>query len=133
MNIRETTIIFVLAGFSSMAVYSAEHPGKKIYESSCASCHSTGALNAPKINQTPKWRRIERKGFNEVVGNTLVGVGSMPAKGGKADLSDMQVAQAVHYLMITSLARIPEPTEANVRAARAEGEKLAARRAAAKK
>jgi len=133
MSIRETTIIFVLAGLSSMAAYSAEHPGKKIYESSCASCHSTGALNAPRINQTPKWRRIERKGFNEVVGNTLVGIGSMPPKGGKAGLSDMQVAQAVHYLMRTSDSRIAEPTEENVRAARAEGEKLAAKRTASRK
>jgi glycosyltransferase A (GT-A) superfamily protein (DUF2064 family) len=38
----------------------------------------------------------------------------------------------VHYMVTASGARFPEPTEAKVRAARAEGEKRAAKRAAKK-
>jgi hypothetical protein len=89
-------------------------------------------MNAPKMGQTPKWKKLAREGFNDLVGNALVGVRQMPAKGGKNELTDMQVAWAVHYLVTTSDARLPEPTEEKVKAARAEGEKRAARRAARK-
>jgi cytochrome c5 len=112
--------------------WSAEHPGKASYDAVCAACHASGVMNAPKIGQTPKWKKLAREGFNDLVGNALVGVRQMPAKGGKAELTDMQVAWAVHYLVTKSDARLPEPTEARVKAARAEGERRAAKRAAKK-
>lgn len=117
---------------SSHAGVAADHPGKSTYDSVCAACHKGGVLNAPKHGQTPKWRKLAREGFNDLVGNALVGVRQMPAKGGKMELTDMQVAWAVHYLVTTSDARLPEPTEEKVKAARAEGEKRAAKRAAKK-
>lgn len=110
----------------------ADHPGKATYDTVCAACHTSGALNAPKLGQTPKWKKLAREGFNDLVGNALVGIRQMPAKGGKPELTDMQVAWAVHYLVTTSGARFAEPTDEKVKAARAEGEKRAARRAAGK-
>lgn len=118
--------------WSKQAIDWNKHPGKATYDAACASCHNTGALNAPKIHQTPKWKRLAREGFNDLVGNTLVGVRQMPAKGGKKELTDMQAAWAVHYLVTVSDAKLDKPTEANVKAARAEGERRAARRAAGK-
>lgn len=125
-------IVGVALGLVFTGAWAAEHPGKTTYDSACATCHKTGALNAPKLGQTPKWKKLAREGFNDLVGNALVGVRQMPAKGGKPDLTDMQVAWAVHYLVTTSGARFPEPTDAKVKAARIEGERRAAKRAAAK-
>lgn len=116
--------------FSAQLVLAAEHPGKATYDTACAACHNTGAMNAPKIHQTVKWKKLAREGFNDLVGNALVGVRKMPAKGGKPALTDMQVAWAVHYLVTVSDARLPQPTEVMVKAARAEGERRAAKRAA---
>jgi len=115
---------------STQLASAAEHPGKATYDAACASCHNTGALNAPKIKQTVKWKKLAREGFNDLVGNALVGVRQMPPKGGKKDLTDMQLAWAVHYLVTTSDARLPEPTEEKVKEARAEGERRAAKRTA---
>lgn len=114
---------------SAQAALAAEHPGKATYDAVCAACHNAGALNAPKIQQTVKWKLLSRKKFDGLVGNTLVGVGKMPAKGGKPTLTDMQVAWAVHYLVTVSDARLPEPTGQLVKAARAEGDRMAAKRA----
>lgn len=119
-------LVLLLSVQSALA---AEHPGKATYDAACATCHNTGMLNAPKIKQTPKWKKLAREGFNDLVGNALVGVRKMPAKGGKPTLTDMQVAWAVHYLATVSDARLPEPTEEKVKAARAEGERRAAKRA----
>lgn len=131
----KSTIILTLL-LSSTLAWSKQpadwnkHPGKPTYDAVCAACHNTGVLNAPKIQQTVKWKKLAREGFNDLVGNALVGVRHMPAKGGKKELSDMQIAWAVHYLVTVSDARLAEPTEAAVRAARAEGESRAAKRAA---
>jgi len=125
-------IIFTALGLITPAISAAEHPGKATYDAVCAACHNTGVLKAPKIHQTPKWKKLAREGFNVLVGNALVGVRQMPAKGGRKELTDMQVAWAVHYLVTTSDARLPEPTEEKVKAARAERDKGAVKRAAKK-
>jgi cytochrome c5 len=114
---------------SAQLALAAVHPGKATYDAVCAACHNTGALNAPKIQQTVKWKMLGRKRFDGLVGNTLVGIGKMPAKGGKLTLTDMQVAWAVHYLVTVSDARLPEPTGQLVKAARAEGDRMATKRA----
>lgn len=116
----------------SFPAVSAEHPGKGTYQKVCASCHDRGELGAPRMRQTPKWKRLARKGFDGLVGNALFGIRAMPAKGGMASLSDMQVAQAAHYLVTGSGASLPEPTPERVKAARAEGARRAAKGAAAK-
>lgn len=117
---------------SSPAALTADHPGKAAYDSVCAACHASGAMKAPKMGDTAEWKKLAREGFDDLVGSALVGVRAMPAKGGTAELNDMQVAQAVHYMITASGARFPEPTEARVKAARAEGERRAAKRAAKK-
>lgn len=135
INVNRTTgMMFVgaMLGLSLPAAWAAEHPGKATYDTVCATCHKSGALNAPKHGQTPKWKKLAREGFNDLVGNALVGVRQMPAKGGRKELTDLQVAWAVHYLVTTSDARFPEPTEEKVKAARADGERRAAKRAVGK-
>lgn len=121
------SVMFLSLPFAT--VTAAVHPGKTTYDAACAACHNTGMKNAPKMGQTPKWKKLAREGFNDLVGNALVGIRQMPAKGGKPELTDMQVAQAVHYLVTASGARFTQPTDDNVKAARAEGERRAAKRA----
>ena len=131
MKIRAPKVIITLmcSSFAVAAAMAAEHPGKATYDAVCAACHNTGVMSAPKIHQTPKWKKLAREGFNDLVGNALVGVRKMPAKGGKPELTDMQVAQAVHYLVTVSDARLDQPTDIKVKAARDEGERRAAKRA----
>lgn len=128
-KLAAAAVVLVLAGGNA---WSADHPGKATYDAVCSQCHATGVANAPKMGQTPKWKKLAREGFNDLVGNALVGVRAMPAKGGKPELTDMDVAQAVHYMVTASGAGFPEPTAERVKAARAEGDRRAAKRAAKK-
>lgn len=52
----------------------------------------------------------------------------MPPKGGAPELYDIEVARAVVYMVGLAGGKFPEPTEANVKAARLDGEKRHAAR-----
>ncbi len=105
----------------------AEPPGRELYDSVCATCHATGVSKAPVFGDRKKWKKLASEGFDDLVGSALVGIRAMPAKGGKPDLDDMQVAQAVHYMVFSAGAKFPEPTQERVAQARAFGEKRKAR------
>ena len=73
--------------------------GKKVYNSVCLACHTTGAAGAPKLGDKAAWAKYLGKSMNEVYASAIKGKGGMPAKGGRADLSDEQVKAAVDYLV----------------------------------
>lgn len=72
----------------------AADAGKKVYESTCAACHGTGAAGAPKFGDKAAW--ASRKG--DLVASALKGKNAMPPKGGFAG-SDEEFKAAVNYLV----------------------------------
>jgi cytochrome c5 len=56
--------------------------GAMIYDSVCATCHANGVA-----------------GTEMLIDNAINGIGAMPARGGRADLSDEQVAASVTHML----------------------------------
>jgi cytochrome c5 len=83
--------------------------GEEVYKATCAACHTTGALNAPKIGDKAAWAPRIKPGLDSLVGNALKGIRQMPPRGGGADLSDLEVARAVVYLANESGSNFKEP------------------------
>jgi cytochrome c5 len=75
--------------------------GKKIFESACAACHTTGAAGAPKIGDKGEWAKRLQKGVDTLHANAIKGIGAMPPKGG-ASASDAEVKAAVEYMLAQS-------------------------------
>lgn len=77
--------------------------GKPVYDASCAMCHKTGMMGAPKVGDKAAWASHISKGMDAMVANSIKGYkgpkGSMPAKGGNAKLTDQQVGNAVAYMV----------------------------------
>ena len=68
-----------------------------IYNSVCGVCHATGAAGAP-IPGTGAMAERAAKGMDVLMQSALKGLNAMPARGGRADLSDEQVQAAVEFM-----------------------------------
>lgn len=73
--------------------------GKEVYDASCAMCHDSGMMNAPKPGVKADWEARLAQGMDTVMKNTIEGFGGMPAKGGNPDLTDEQLKSAVDYMV----------------------------------
>lgn len=77
--------------------------GQQTYDNACASCHDTGAANAPEINDKAAWEPRLEKGLATLIEHAIEGfqgdAGFMPPRGGQSDLSDEEVENAVGYIV----------------------------------
>ncbi|WP_426415251.1 c-type cytochrome [Aestuariirhabdus sp. LZHN29] len=82
------------------AAAAAGRSGEEVFNASCAACHATGVLNAPKQGDSAQWQaRVEKAGgFDKLVAHAISGINAMPAKGGCAACSDDELASAVEFM-----------------------------------
>lgn len=77
--------------------------GPQVYNQACLACHGAGVGNAPILGNVDQWTARIAKGMDTLKDHAINGyqgeVGYMPAKGGRADLSDEEVASAVEYMV----------------------------------
>jgi len=69
-----------------------------IYNSVCAACHTSGVAGAPKPGSPEMAQRAE-KGFDALMQSAVNGLNAMPARGGRADLSDEQVKVSIEFMI----------------------------------
>jgi cytochrome c5 len=77
--------------------------GPQVYNSACIACHGTGVGGAPKVGDAAAWQARIAKGVDVLHDHALNGftgdAGVMLAKGGRMDLSDGEVTDAVDYMV----------------------------------
>jgi cytochrome c5 len=80
--------------------------GPQVYNSACIACHGTGVGGAPKVGEAAVWEERLAKGLDTLHQHAIEGfigsAGVMPAKGGRTDLSDQEVIDAVDYMIAES-------------------------------
>ncbi|MGE5471715.1 MAG: c-type cytochrome [Bacteroidota bacterium] len=102
---KKTKMVFAgLLPFATMLLCSgpaqaADRSGKEVVETVCAGCHATGKDGAPKIGDRAAWSERAAKGMDKLTGNAITGVRNMPAHGGQAALSDVEMSRAVAYMV----------------------------------
>jgi cytochrome c5 len=79
-------------------VAATERTGEQVVAAVCGKCHESGANGAPRIGDRAAWTPRVAKGLPYVTQAALKGHGSMPARGGMADLSDTEVKRAIEYM-----------------------------------
>ena len=72
--------------------------GELIYNNVCLACHQVGVAGAP-IPGSDAWAEREAKGLETLVSNAVNGIGAMPPKGGRVDLTEAQVQASVEFMM----------------------------------
>jgi cytochrome c5 len=94
--ISGTVISLAMLGLVSVAQAA---DGQKVYQQACFACHATGAAGAPKLDDKAAWKDRIAKGNETLYKHAIEGFNAMPAKGGRADLSDDDVKAAVDYIV----------------------------------
>ncbi len=107
-------LAFVLALMSSSAAAQGAPAGKAVYDSTCAVCHATGVVGAPKPGDAAAWGPRAKGGLEALVKSAIAGTTKgMPPRGGRPDLSDAQLRAAIEYMAGAALAgRVAAPTSA---------------------
>jgi len=100
--------------FAQLAALDANAPrvekaGQEVYDTVCSSCHSSGALGAPRFSNKGDWAGRLGQGYDTLVKHAIEGIRQMPARGGDSDLSDIEVARAVAYMANSAGAKFKEP------------------------
>ena len=76
--------------------------GEKLYNESCKLCHATDNMGAPALGDVAAWKEVTSKGLEEVVYNSINGIGGMPPKGGNEDLLPSDVKLIVEFMIDSS-------------------------------
>ena len=77
--------------------------GAEVFQQVCSACHGAGIAGAPKAGDKAAWGPRIAKGKDTLYDHALKGfqgsAGVMPAKGGRTDLPDDLVKQAVDHMV----------------------------------
>jgi len=77
--------------------------GTELFEQTCSACHGQGIGGAPRAGDKAAWGPRIAKGKSVLYQHALEGftgtAGVMPAKGGRTDVPDDLVKQAVDHMM----------------------------------
>ena len=88
------------------AAAAADLPGDTVYNQACVACHGAGIAGAPKMGDAAAWAPRIAQGMDILHTHALQGfqgkAGYMPPKGGRTDLSDQSVINAVEYIVAGS-------------------------------
>jgi len=80
-----------------------EMGGEEVYNMACVACHGAGIAGAPKFGDKAAWAPRIAEGPDTLHKHALEGftgkTGFMPPKGGRIDLADQSVMNAVDYMV----------------------------------
>jgi cytochrome c5 len=78
-------------------------PGDQVYLQVCTACHGAGIAGAPKTGDKAAWAERLAQGADTLNKHAIEGfqgkAGYMPPKGGRTDLTDQSVINAVEHMV----------------------------------
>ena len=86
------------SGGGQQVAFDGSTDGEMIYNNVCQACHVSGAAGAPQL-VAAQWEDRLQQGEDTLVQHAINGIGAMPAKGGRSDLTDEQVRASVEYML----------------------------------
>jgi cytochrome c5 len=72
--------------------------GDQVFQAVCSSCHSTGTLGAPKVDDKAAWEPRVAQGLKGLLNSATNGKNQMPAKGGDPSLTEQELTDAILYM-----------------------------------
>ena len=101
------TALSLVAG--SAQAQHKERPGKEVVDAVCGACHLSGKDRAPRIGDADAWAPRASQGLTALTAHAVKGIRNMPAHGGNAGVSDIEIARAITYMVNQSGGHWVEP------------------------
>jgi cytochrome c5 len=73
--------------------------GADVYGASCAACHASGVLGAPKFGTNEMQLRLDEKGMETLLSHAINGFNAMPPRGTCAACSDEEIQAAIDHML----------------------------------
>jgi cytochrome c5 len=85
--------------------------GEEVVKTVCAACHGKpGIPGAPKVGDNAEWAKLAKGGLAKLVAVAIKGTEKgMPARGGAADLTDLEIARSIVFMVNQSGGSMKEP------------------------
>jgi cytochrome c5 len=112
-SVAATLLVVAAGGMYPHDVASADssdRSGKRVVQEVCAACHEQGANGAPRIGDKEAWKERTSLGLTALTQHALDGIRQMPPHGGQPELSDLEIARAITYMVNLSGGDWVEPT-----------------------
>jgi cytochrome c5 len=74
--------------------------GMRVYNRVCKECHYDGKDGAPRLGDIGAWKKRIWQGEEVLDQHALQGYLKHPAKGGSPELTDQDVIDAVHFMIV---------------------------------
>lgn len=91
---------------AAAAAPAEELAGDQVFNMACLACHGAGVAGAPKMGDKAAWIPRIAKGAETLHKHAIEGfqgsAGFMPPKGGRVDLSDKSIINAVDFMVAGS-------------------------------
>lgn len=99
-HISSLAAALIAAGFALPAsAATQDRSGKEVVDAVCSGCHATGKDGAPQIGDMAAWSKRASNGLDKLAENAITGVRKMPAHGGQASLTDLEITRAISYMV----------------------------------
>lgn len=97
--------------------------GEENYQAVCATCHAQGLAGAPKLGDKKTWARLIKEGQVMLTADGFNGVRTMPAKGGREEMTLPEFAATVVYMANQGGANWQNPDEGMLKKIKAQIDK----------
>ena len=101
------TVLFAFGG--PAAAQRQERQGKEVVDAVCSACHASGKDGAPRIGDATAWAARASQGLTALTEHAITGIRKMPAHGGNAGVSDVELGRAITYMVNLSGGHWIEP------------------------
>nr|WP_113907222.1 cytochrome c5 family protein [Aliidiomarina celeris] len=84
---------------ASAGQQAGERSGEQVFNASCAACHNSGVLGAPKRNVAEDWEPRIAQGMDVLLDHSINGFNAMPPRGTCMNCSDDEILAAIEYMI----------------------------------
>lgn len=119
-------MLVLLAPVFTVTAAGDDRTGKEIVDAVCRECHGTGVNGAPKIGDANDWIKRASQGLRSLTAHAVTGIRLMPAHGGSAEATNLELSRAITYMVNQSGGQWTEPISKSAEKVERTGEQVVA-------